>query len=82
MSQISTVDTQGRVLLPKPMLEALGIVSESEVIVNLTDAGIVITSKARVPTITERIANMQLPVADWKQMEHEIDAGRLSAHSE
>ncbi|HEU5012100.1 MAG TPA: AbrB/MazE/SpoVT family DNA-binding domain-containing protein [Roseiflexaceae bacterium] len=78
MSQISTVDTQGRVLLPKPMLEALGIASESEVVVELSDGSIVIKSKDYVPAITQRIANMKLPVSDWEHMEQEIDAGRLS----
>jgi AbrB family looped-hinge helix DNA binding protein len=78
MSQISTVDAQGRVLLPKPMLEALGIASESEVVVELSDGSIVIKSKDYVPAITQRIANMKLPVSDWEHMEQEIDAGRLS----
>jgi bifunctional DNA-binding transcriptional regulator/antitoxin component of YhaV-PrlF toxin-antitoxin module len=78
MSQISTADAQGRVLLPKPMLEALGIASESEVVVELSDGSIVIKSKDYVPAITQRIANMKLPVSDWEHMEQEIDAGRLS----
>jgi bifunctional DNA-binding transcriptional regulator/antitoxin component of YhaV-PrlF toxin-antitoxin module len=78
MSQISTADAQGRVLLPKPMLEALGIASESKVVVELSDGSIVIKSKDYVPAITQRIANMKLPVSDWEHMEQEIDAGRLS----
>lgn len=78
MPHVSTVDSQGRVLLPRPMLEALGIASDSEVVIELADGGIVIKSKDRLPAVTERIANMKLPVADWEQMEQELDAGRLS----
>ena len=78
LSQMSTIDKNGRVALPKPMLDALGIVSDSEVVIELTDVGIVIKSTKLTPSITQRIADMNLPVADWEEMEREIDAGRLS----
>ena len=78
LSQMSTVDKNGRVALPKSMLEALGIASNSEVLIELTDVGIVIKSTTLTPSITQRIAEMNLPVADWEQMEQEIDAGRRS----
>ena len=78
LSQMSTIDKNGRVVLPKPMLDALGIASDSEVVIELTDAGIVIKSTNRTPSITQRIADMNLPVADWGAMEQEIDAGRRS----
>jgi AbrB family looped-hinge helix DNA binding protein len=78
LSQTSTIDKNGRVALPKPMLDALGITSDSEVVIELTDAGIVIKSSNLTPSITQRIADMNLPVADWDEMEQEIDAGRRS----
>ena len=78
LSQMSTIDRNGRVALPKPMLDALGITSDSEVVIELTDAGIVIKSSNLIPSITQRIAGMNLPVADWEEMEQEIDAGRRS----
>jgi len=78
LSQMSTIDKNGRVALPKPMLDALGIVSDSEVVIELTDVGIVIKSTNLTPSITQRIADMNLPVADWEEMEQEIDAGRRS----
>ena len=77
LTQMSTIDKNGRVALPKPMLDALGISSDSEVVIELTDAGIVIKSKNPIPKITQRIASMDLPVADWEQIEQEIDSGRL-----
>jgi len=78
LSQMSTIDKNGRVAIPKPMLDALGITSDSEVVIELTDAGIVIKSTNLTPSITQRIADMNLPVADWDEMEQEIDAGRRS----
>ena len=78
LSQMSTIDKNGRVALPKPMLDALGIASDSEVVIELTDAGIVIKSPNLTQSITQRIADMNLPVADWDEMEQEIDAGRRS----
>jgi len=78
LSQMSTIDKNGRVALPKPMLDALGITSDSEVVIELTDAGIIIKSTNLTPSITQRIADMNLPVADWDEMEQEIDAGRRS----
>ena len=78
LSQISTIDKNGRVALPKPMLDALGIASDSEVVIELTDVGIIIKSTNLTPSITQRIADMNLPVAEWEEMEQEIDAGRRS----
>ena len=40
LSQMSTIDKNGRVVLPKSMLDALGIASDSQVVIELTDAGI------------------------------------------
>jgi hypothetical protein len=46
------------------------------VIVELTETGILIKAKVRPTPITDRIAAMNLPVADWDEMEKEIEAGR------
>jgi bifunctional DNA-binding transcriptional regulator/antitoxin component of YhaV-PrlF toxin-antitoxin module len=70
------IDHAGRVVLPKTILDASGIAPEAEVVVESTEIGIVIRPKAKVGPITARIATMELPVADWEDMEREIVAGR------
>jgi len=70
-------------------LTALGVdpSQKIEAIVELTDTGIVIKPKLSGTPITDRIAAMDMPVADWEQMEQEIKAGkktykrRTKAHS-
>jgi hypothetical protein len=59
-------------------LDALGIVGnqETEVVLELAGAGVVIKPKGALPPITARIAAMNLPIADWEQMEREIEEGR------
>lgn len=78
-SQTTTIDRNGRITLPQPILAALGVhtLSKAEVTVELTEIGVVIKSKRSVTPLTDRIAAMGLPVADWTQMEQEIEAGRL-----
>ncbi|MDZ7291941.1 MAG: hypothetical protein ONB44_17000 [candidate division KSB1 bacterium] len=76
-AQTVTIDQAGRITLPRQILEALGIHSESEVVIELKDTGAVIKPKYSATPITQRIAAMNLPVADWAQMEQEIEAGRL-----
>jgi bifunctional DNA-binding transcriptional regulator/antitoxin component of YhaV-PrlF toxin-antitoxin module len=73
-----TIDRSGRVVLPQPALEVLGVPAsvESEVLIELTSTGVVLKPKPAATPITQRIAAMNLPVADWAQMEQEIDAGR------
>jgi AbrB family looped-hinge helix DNA binding protein len=70
------IDHAGRIMLPKTILDAFGIAPEAEVVVESTDIGIVIRPKAQIGPITARIAKMELPVADWEDMEREIMAGR------
>ncbi len=78
-AQRITIDQSGRITLPKQILNALGVSAsrEAEVVIELTKIGVVIKSKHPVTPITARIAAMDLPVADWGQMEQEIEAGRL-----
>lgn len=76
--QTITIDSRGRIILPEQILNAIGVQSkqETEVVVELTEAGILIKPKFQPTPITERIAAMNLPVADWVEMEKEIEAGR------
>ncbi|MFQ5614178.1 MAG: AbrB/MazE/SpoVT family DNA-binding domain-containing protein [Anaerolineae bacterium] len=74
-----TIDQTGRITLPKQVLKALGVEASHtvEVLIELTEAGIIIRPKRTLIPITERIAAMDLPVAAWEGMEQEIEAGRL-----
>ncbi len=76
-TQTITIDRHGRITLPKRILDALGMQPETEVIIELADKEIVIKPKQPDTPITKRIAAMNLPVAEWEQMEREIEAGRL-----
>ncbi len=78
-SHTTTVDQSGRITLPQPVLAALGVRASRKIkiIIELTETGVVIKSEHLATPITDRIAAMELPVADWEQMEQEIQAGRL-----
>ena len=76
-TQTITIDRAGRITLPKQILDALGVYPEAEVVIELMETGVVIKPKHLITPITERIAAMNLPVAEWDQMEQEIEAGRL-----
>jgi bifunctional DNA-binding transcriptional regulator/antitoxin component of YhaV-PrlF toxin-antitoxin module len=79
MHAVTTIiDQHGRITLPDSLLEALNIAPDSEVILELTGTGIVITPKRDLPPMTAHIAAMELPVDDWSRMEDEIGCG----HSE
>ncbi len=77
LPQIATIDRAGRVALPKSILDALGTQPGEKVTVRLIDGGVVIKPRPAAVSITNRIAAMNLPVADWETMEQEIEAGRL-----
>jgi bifunctional DNA-binding transcriptional regulator/antitoxin component of YhaV-PrlF toxin-antitoxin module len=72
-----TIDSAGRITLPQPILEALGVSAsyEAEVVVELTENGVILKPKDSAAPLTERIATMNLPVASWEQMKQEIEAG-------
>ena len=70
-----TIDETGHITLSSEMLDALGVHAATEVIVELTEAGLIIKPKYSDTPITERIAAMDLPVADWEKMEQEIESG-------
>ncbi len=75
VAQIIQIDKRGRVELPRVMREALGLFPETDVIAELTDEGIFIRPKLTTTPITQKIANMGLPVSDWSRMEQEIEEG-------
>lgn len=77
LTQVIQIDKQGRIALPQKMREALGLRPDAAVIVELTANGIFIKPKLAATPLTQKIADMDLPVSDWSQMEHEIEAGRL-----
>lgn len=77
MTESATIiDQKGRVAIPVPILDALGLLPEAEVVISLTNAGVLIKPKNSAP-ITNRIAAMSLPVAGWEQMETESELGRM-----
>ncbi|MBI3959636.1 MAG: AbrB/MazE/SpoVT family DNA-binding domain-containing protein [Chloroflexi bacterium] len=73
--QTLRVDEAGRITLPETILYALRLYPKIEVVIELVEGGAIIKPKHPTTPITERIAAMNLPVANWKQMEHEIEAG-------
>ncbi len=74
LAQLTKIDQAGRVTLPQEALDALGLVPETEVVVELADQQIVIKPRQSTHPITERIAAMALPVANWEQLETEIES--------
>lgn len=74
----TTVDRQGRVKLPRQILDALGVQNETEIVIEITASGALIKPRQTLTPITEKIAAMNLPAADWEQMEQEIEEGRLA----
>jgi AbrB family looped-hinge helix DNA binding protein len=79
LTQLAKVDQTGRITLPKEALDTLGLTSEAEVIIETTNTEVVIRPQHPMQSITERIAQMNLPVADWQQMEEEIESGRRAS---
>ena len=75
--QTITIDQSRRIVLPKQILDALGITIKDEIILELTQAGALIKPKRATP-ITDKIAAMNLPVSDWEQMKQEIEEGRIA----
>ncbi len=76
-AQTIPIDQGGRITLPQQILEALGVQPEAEVVIALTETGVVLKPKYAVTPITDRLAAMNLPVSDWERMEQEIEAGRM-----
>jgi bifunctional DNA-binding transcriptional regulator/antitoxin component of YhaV-PrlF toxin-antitoxin module len=78
LASIATIDKAGRITLPQIIIEALGVQPDQEVVLEVTEVGVVIKPKVDSPPITARIGVMNLPVAGWEEMKKETEAGRLS----
>ena len=76
IENVTTIDRDGRIAIPLSMLDTLGLPPETEVVITLLYDGVLIKPK-NISPITDRIAAMSLPVADWEQMETETELGRL-----
>lgn len=77
LTHVSKIDKQGRIELPEKMRKECGLLPETDVLIELKNDGIFITPKLATTPITQRIAEMDLPVSDWKEMEKEIVEGHL-----
>ncbi len=77
LAQVIQLDDQGRIELPQKMREALGLLPETDIIIELTDSGIFIKPKLSLTPITQKIADMELPVSDWTRIEREIEKEHL-----
>lgn len=81
MAHTLTIDQKGRIKLPWQIMESFGIKADSEFIVEMTEFGLLLKPKPKstAAPLTERLSTMNLPVADWEQMEEEINAGRIDS---
>ncbi len=77
LAQTITMDSSRRITLPERILDALGITIKDEILLEMTNAGVLIKPKRATP-LTDRLASMNLPVSDWEQMKKEIQAGSVS----
>lgn len=74
--EIAKIDKYGRIKLPRLLRQRLRLVPDTEIKIEITNDGIIIKpGKSRTP-ITDAIAKMNLPVAEWEQMERESIVGR------
>ncbi len=77
LKQIIKIDKRGRIEIPKKMREECGLFPETDALIEIKDDGILIKPKLTDTPITRRIAEMDLPVSEWKKMEKEIAEGHL-----
>jgi bifunctional DNA-binding transcriptional regulator/antitoxin component of YhaV-PrlF toxin-antitoxin module len=77
LTQIVKIDKHGRIEVPEKMRKASGLFPETDVLIELKDNGVLIKPKLAATPITQRIAEMDLPVSDWAKLEKEIEQGYL-----
>ena len=77
LTQVSKIDKQGRIELPEKIRKESGLLPETDVLIELKDGGVFIKPKLTTTPITQKIAEMDLPVSDWNVMEKEIAEGHL-----
>lgn len=75
--QIAIIDKNRNIQLTDEMCRTSGIQLDTEVIIEATKNGIFIRPKIENTPLTNKLINMQLPVADWEQLENEIEKGHL-----
>lgn len=78
MIQTYRTDQAGRLTLSADLLAAIGIGPDEVVILEFSNEAMIVRRQAGGTTITKRIAAMNLPVSDWKEMKREIEEGRLA----
>jgi bifunctional DNA-binding transcriptional regulator/antitoxin component of YhaV-PrlF toxin-antitoxin module len=78
MMHTLTIDQKGRIKLPWQIMESLGMKADTELIVEMTDFGLLLKPKSSRTPLTDQLAAMNLPAGDWEQMEAEINAGRTN----
>ena len=71
-----SIDKKGHLTLPKQALDVLGVAADTEIVIEVTETEVLL--KPKRPSLTERLGAMELPVADWDNMEKEIELGRLA----
>jgi len=76
MTQTCKIDSQNRITLPPEALNLFGYLPNMEVIMELTKTSVVLKPLSSLPPITADIANLGLPVGEWKQLAQEIEEGR------
>ncbi len=81
MIQTLTIDQKGRIKLPWQMMESLGMKADTELVVEMTESGLLLKPKSSpsLTPLTDQLSAMDLPVADWEQMEQEINAGQIAS---
>lgn len=75
--EIVKIDKYGRIKLPEQIRQHFGLTPNSAVTIELTASGIIIRPQKITGSVTRRISKMNLPVAEWEEMEDETGEGRF-----
>jgi len=76
MVETAVLEQGDKITLPGKFLETLGIKHDEKVVIELNDKGLFIKPLRKIGSITKEIAEMNLPVCTWEDMEREIEEGR------
>ena len=71
------IDPSGKVKLPRQMRDALNLTPGTTVVLELAERTISIRQQSDLAPITRGIADMNLPVSGWEEMEEEVEAEHL-----
>ncbi len=78
MAHLTSVDTAGRLVIPKAMRQKLGLAKGGLVELELGKEGLALKPVSRERSAAKAIAKMHLPIASWAQIEKEIGEGLAS----